>query len=314
MAHLNAQDQFALIFDMNYMKKFYNTLSSNFFPLIVIVINVLNIFYIVQNSTPVDRIDYVSLITESIVVTLPLFGIFISNKMLKEEPYVFAPLFIGLSLLTISTVTDALDELFNEPALENVIFEQLCEVLGLFLMLLSLSRWLKYSHNLNNKLYELAHTDELTGAANRRRFISALEAEISRSKRYSKSFSVISFDVDHFKTINDTYGHDMGDEVLKNIYQIINTQIRNTDLLARTGGEEFAILLINSDISEAKKIAEKCRLSLINSHPLMFGVVTASFGVVQFDINQSVATLLKKADSALYRAKENGRNCVEVVI
>lgn len=292
------------------MNKLNSIIRAYFFPIIVIAINVINTLYIVHNSTPVEHIDYVSLITEAFVAALPLYGIFISNKLLKEEPYVFIPLFSGLSLLSISTITDTLDELFDEPVIENIIFEQLCEVIGLFLIIFSLTRWLKFMHTLNSKLYELAHTDDLTDIANRRHFIATLDNEIARAKRYSNTLSIITIDIDHFKVINDTYGHDMGDKILQNVCKVFKTQVRQSDLLARTGGEEFAILLINTDIRKANIVAEHCRHALISDEHLKTFQITASFGVAQFSENQTIEDLLKKADTALYQAKTNGRNTV----
>lgn len=295
---------------MNDMNTLYSIFRTYFFPFIVITINVINALYIVHNSTSVAHIDYVSLITEALVASLPLYGIFISNRLLKEEPYVFIPLFIGFSLLSISTVTDALDELYDEPALENIIFEQFCEVIGLFLIIFSLNRWLKFVQKLNLKLYELAHTDDLTGIANRRRYISTLENEIARARRYLNTFSIITIDIDHFKAINDSYGHDMGDKILQNVCKVLKMQIRLSDLLARTGGEEFAILLINTDSSKAKIVAENCRSSLMSNEFLKTYHITASFGVAEFSEKQTIEDILKKADAALYQAKTNGRNTV----
>jgi diguanylate cyclase (GGDEF)-like protein len=290
----------------------WHFLRTHAFPLAIVTTNALYALIIVLSCSPVDTIDYPSLITEGLVAMLPMIGMFMSVRLQKEESIVFHPLMIGLALLTISTSTDMIDELYNEPAFANTLFEGVFQVVGFSLVLLSLHRWLKHSHSLNTRLHELAYTDSLTGIANRRHFISSLEAEIARAKRHSGTLSVIAFDIDHFKQVNDIYGHDIGDLTLKHISQQINTQVRNTDLLARIGGEEFMILAPHCDLSNAMLLAEKCRLTLAsNAHP-QTGKMTASFGVTEFNGTESADEILRKADRALYKAKAAGRNRVEI--
>lgn len=281
------------------------------FPLAIVTTNAVYAWIIVLSCSPVDAVDYPSLITEGLVAMLPMIGMFMSVRLQKEENVVFHPLMIGLALLTISTSTDMIDELYNEPAFANTLFEGVFQVLGFSLVLLSLHRWLKHSHLLNTRLHELAHTDSLTGIANRRHFISSLEAEIARAKRHSSSLSVIAFDIDHFKQVNDIYGHDVGDQTLQNISQLINTQVRSTDLLARIGGEEFMILAPYCDLNNAMLLAEKCRLTLESNVIPKIGKMSASFGVTEFNGTESADEILKKADRALYKAKGAGRNRVE---
>jgi diguanylate cyclase (GGDEF)-like protein len=283
------------------------------FPLAIVTTNAAYAWIIVLSCTPVDTVDYPSLVTEGLVAMLPMVGMFMSVGLQKEDSAVFHPLMTGLALLTISTSTDMIDELYNEPAFANILFEGIFQVLGFSLVLLSLHRWIKHSHSLHARLHELAHTDSLTGIANRRHFISSTEAEIARTSRHSSPLSLIAFDIDHFKQINDIYGHDTGDQVLQNICQLINPQIRSTDLLARIGGEEFMILAPHSDINEARILAEKCRLTLESNAISKIGRMTASFGVTEFNGSETVDEFLKKADRALYKAKTAGRNRVETV-
>ncbi len=160
-----------------------------------------------------------------------------------------------------------------------------------------------------------AHTDRLTQIYNKGYLLEALEAEFKRARALHTDFSVIFFDLDHFKKINDTYGHDAGDLVLKEISQLIRTShVRPKDLFARYGGEEFVILLYNTPGKAAQDIAERIRIG-IETHPFIYEnkrlPVTASLGVAEIQAGiEAAQTLLKKADQALYEAKNGGRNQV----
>ena len=164
-----------------------------------------------------------------------------------------------------------------------------------------------------HKLNELAHTDELTQLNNRRQFVHIAERRVLDSR--NQSCSLLLFDVDNFKRINDQYGHDIGDLVLKHIAEISRQQMRTDDILARFGGEEFIALLTHTHLDHACQIAERLRqkiaaqtLVVNNEQSIQF---TVSIGVAEFHPNQSnLNGLIKAADIALYYAKKNGRNQV----
>lgn len=162
---------------------------------------------------------------------------------------------------------------------------------------------------------QAARVDTLTGVATRRAFTEYAEAEVQRALRYALPLSLIIIDLDHFKTINDTYGHVAGDSVLVNFAQTVAQEIREVDLIARLGGEEFVVLLPNTDIIEAMAVAERMRLALANGSLQLQGrrvMYTASFGVAEFVPTElSLISFLARADAALYRAKRQGRNRVE---
>lgn len=160
------------------------------------------------------------------------------------------------------------------------------------------------------RLERIAATDRLTGAANRASFEERLLAEQQRADR--APFSVLLFDVDGFKRINDTWGHARGDAVLKALVARARATLRSTDMLARWGGEEFAVLLPQTEAAEARMVAEKIRHAVAHEAFERVGEVTASFGVAMALGGESGANLLARADEALYRAKRNGRNRVEV--
>lgn len=164
---------------------------------------------------------------------------------------------------------------------------------------------------LNVVLENQATTDALTGVCNRRKFLESLQEKIQEAKRYSIPLALIFFDMDHFKSVNDTYGHEAGDNVLRELSSLVSGMIRQTDVFARFGGEEFVILVHNNDVRKGCELAEKIRTG-VESHSFpMMGVVTCSFGVAHFSPDDTAETFIKRADDAMYRAKQAGRNRVE---
>ncbi len=152
--------------------------------------------------------------------------------------------------------------------------------------------------------------DPLTGIFNRRFFQERGLEEVQRSQRSNQPLSIIMFDIDHFKDINDTFGHPVGDLVLKDIAQITQNTIRNTDLFFRVGGEEFVVLTLDTPLYGARKTAEKILERLRqNVHPIV-GNYTASFGVCEKLSDETMNSLYERVDAGLYRAKHNGRNQV----
>ena len=172
------------------------------------------------------------------------------------------------------------------------------------------TRDISKSKKMEERLLTLSTTDSLTTAFNRRYLLHVIDSEISRAARYNAVFSLIMLDIDHFKNVNDTYGHDAGDEVLIVIVQTMQTKIRKNDVLARWGGEEFIILLSGTGLDNAKIFAEKL-LSEVRS--LVFeksGKITASFGVTEHRLNETADSVLKRVDELVYIAKSEGRDCV----
>jgi diguanylate cyclase (GGDEF)-like protein len=159
--------------------------------------------------------------------------------------------------------------------------------------------------------------DSLTGIYNRRFMENKLREEFMRSKRYSGEFSIIMIDIDHFKTINDTYGHQCGDFILKSLSSRISSLIRNVDYLARYGGEEFCCMLPETPLKSAVLVAERFRMSIMDLDNVFDGrsiKITISLGVAGMDESiTSPEEMVQRADGALYRAKRNGRNLVEVM-
>jgi len=141
-------------------------------------------------------------------------------------------------------------------------------------------------------------------------FMQKLEEEIERAKRNGSKFSLVMLDIDRFKNINDRFGHNAGDLVLKSITEIIKNRIRKTDTLARWGGEEFVILLPDTPVGNAARLAEELRESVSRMDIPGVGGVTASFGVAGYCPGDTIDALTQRADDLMYEAKAAGRNCV----
>ncbi|MCB1189088.1 MAG: diguanylate cyclase [Leptospiraceae bacterium] len=169
-------------------------------------------------------------------------------------------------------------------------------------------------HEETMKMEQLATTDSLTGIMNRRFFLQAIDKEIERTQRYGNRFSLIILDIDHFKKVNDTYGHSAGDEVIVSITQIVNKNLRKVDIFARYGGEEFIICLPETDYPNAMNVAERIRQNIEDNFiPYDDKKIscTVSIGVTNFHENgDTYDKIFQRADAALYLAKNQGRNQV----
>lgn len=163
---------------------------------------------------------------------------------------------------------------------------------------------------LNKRLQHLATTDSLTKLANRRAFEARLDTYLGLLERDKIEFSLLSLDLDHFKDINDQYGHDTGDKVLVAIGSLLASMFRTADLAARTGGEEFAVILSAAGLEAAREIAERLRAAIEKLEFAGF-TVTASIGVTTAHREDAREDLLRRADKALYMAKRSSRNCVK---
>lgn len=160
------------------------------------------------------------------------------------------------------------------------------------------------------RLNELATLDVLTGVANRFQFDKVLDYSITLSQRNGRALSIMLIDIDHFKAVNDTYGHLVGDEVLKKLAKILTDGIRKSDLIARWGGEEFVVLLPDSELISSVKLAESLRIKVAESDFTPVEKMTCSIGIVQWNEGDTPDQLLKRVDEKLYVAKESGRNRV----
>lgn len=162
-----------------------------------------------------------------------------------------------------------------------------------------------------NRLEYSVNHDFLTGVYNRSFCYEYLLKEINKSQRLGDTFSLVMLDIDHFKRVNDQYGHDVGDLILQELSQVISVNIRKSDIFARIGGEEFALILPNNSLDNALTFAEKLRETIARNIFSKVGHLTISLGVTELKNDDTIDTIYKRADLALYKAKQNGRNKVE---
>lgn len=167
---------------------------------------------------------------------------------------------------------------------------------------------------MNNELRELATHDSMTGLLNHSASLNALKSMQTSALRYGRGFAVVMIDIDHFKSVNDQYGHPAGDLVIKSIATTLQASLRQSDVCGRYGGEEFILILPQSDARHASQLAERIRLAIqrLNIEEVHYSEITASFGIALFDPANPEENLIAWADQALYEAKENGRNRVVV--
>jgi len=164
----------------------------------------------------------------------------------------------------------------------------------------------------NSKFEKMAFTDQLTGLYNRYKFTEIFVSEYKTMTQRDNSMSLIMIDIDFFKKINDTYGHNMGDAVLLQLSNILLRYLRNVDVISRWGGEEFLILLPTATIENAYKLGEKIRIAIQDFDMDESLKITVSIGITEVKIGDDIKDSVKRADTALYEAKDSGRNCVKI--
>ena len=178
----------------------------------------------------------------------------------------------------------------------------------------ALQQQMAHRKHLERELQELATTDSLTGVSNRRHFMERAHDELIKAHRYNRTFALFMLDVDHFKQINDSYSHEVGDKVLVSLAKTCKRFLRSTDIFGRIGGEEFAAVLLEADLNAALDVADRLREELAQTMVMVDGVTikfTVSIGVAVLGHNMATLdALIRAADRALYAAKNNGRNCV----
>jgi diguanylate cyclase (GGDEF)-like protein len=219
-----------------------------------------------------------------------------SLVLLKRSEEIYASRVVGIAITLLATIL----ALVYLLARERQIFDHV-----------QMDKRLELQEIASDLRYQ-ASTDALTGLNNRARFNEVLSLEMSRSQRHGTPLSLVLYDIDHFKRINDTHGHLVGDKVLIALSRCVASHVRNEDVLARWGGEEFVLLLPETTAQMAGEVAEKLREAIREVVHDEVGIVTCSFGVTQLADEDSVKMLIARADEVLYLAKRNGRNRVEL--
>lgn len=219
---------------------------------------------------------------------------FLSIENFKNEPVAY--------LISISQITEYLDltkEFKREIFLDTFLALTIISI-GLIVTIYQ------------SKLKHTSEVDHLTQLYNRHKFYELAEKEIIHSRRYDDELSIVMLDIDHFKNINDTYGHEWGDKVLKELTKLVAVNIRKEDIFSRWGGEEFVLLLPHTNLEKAYEFSEKIRCIIQEADTKALKGVSVSIGVACVDVSKNIDYAINLADSAMYLAKENGRNQVEI--
>ncbi|HOV62991.1 MAG TPA: GGDEF domain-containing protein [Spirochaetia bacterium] len=198
-------------------------------------------------------------------------------------------------------------QLLSQQKLENFYMALLFFLVNVVILICGV--WFG-SRYMQKKLEALASTDSLTGILNRRAFQIVFDAELERCNRYGKVLSFIIIDIDHFKSVNDSFGHKAGDRVLKAVTDTVSTSLRKTDKLFRVGGEEFGIICPETNLENAVLLAERCRQVVEKKVQIEDRQITISLGVGEYRQSESGDAFYKRVDAAMYKAKEMGRNTV----
>ncbi|AGX87882.1 diguanylate cyclase [Candidatus Symbiobacter mobilis] len=239
-----------------------------------------------------------------------------SNKLRigvrKEEPLLRSILDKGVQTITPQDREAIANRHVSVQVYSNFDTTLLWQVGAVALVVIALVLyWNRKLQAINREFERLSITDRLTGLYNRLRLDTVLEAEVQRSSRFGQPFSVILLDIDHFKAVNDEYGHHTGDDVLIEVARILQTHTRETDVVGRWGGEEFLVVCPHTHREGARTLAENLRSKMQERDIPTVGHKTASFGVAAYEAKDHAKDVVARADTALYEAKRNGRNRVE---
>ena len=275
-----------------YKKRFYNLVMQALalFPVFSISCHV----YIASKLS-----NYAPFLTEGY---LGVFWIFVVSGMTFR--YALASASMSSIILLVSGFY-----IMSDPDIYTMhVFWIFCSFSFGFLGALIFDRSRKAIFMSQQELHHLAVTDELTGAFNRNHLNSVLSQEMARDLRYDKTFGLLIIDIDHFKNINDTFGHAVGDKVLQKVVQVLSKFIRSNDTLVRWGGEEFVVIAIEVDEKTLNHLCEKLRNKIEDGSYGSVDKVTVSIGATLFRKDDTQDALLSRADKALYEAKGKGRN------
>lgn len=282
---------------------------------VVIILSVIILAVISHlNFTSFENIRYFNLITESFMAIVASY-FFIKTDLVRQKSYYWI-VTIGFYLFFIALVVDSLDQLYYHPPLYTAIMEKSLKVIGYGIVFFGVKLWFDEFSQLNLKLKKLASEDNLTSLFNRRGVQNELDKFHKRSKKENQTYSLIIIDLDDFKLVNDTFGHLIGDEILKRIGHFFRSLANANQKVGRWGGEEFAMIIYGKDDIEAAEICNELRLqveAMDMSDILGDHKVTMSFGVSELKGDKNYLETLKRADKALYVSKKSGKNCVTIL-
>lgn len=270
--------------------------------------------YLTRQSESVKLIITI-IVTIAVGIIDYLTGIELSVHLLYILPVFISTWFLstgaGVAFSVVCTVIWALsDNIFSRSYNSPLIpYWNFCMCLGFLLVTSALLGLLKTSLEQER---QVARTDFLTGAVSRRHFLELAEAEINRARRYTHPFTAVYIDIDNFKAVNDTFGHDIGDELLIHVVSLIKDQIRTSDIIARLGGDEFMIFFPETGAETAMSAIDKVRKVLLQAMTKNNWPVTFSFGMVTFTTPPwSVDHMIKLTDDLMYEGKKTGKDTIK---
>lgn len=301
-------------------RKFLGLNENRWFSIAILIVQTLSLLYFIYADNSLNgRIVFTSacLAAVSGYAAASFYKMSRNNLVYRFVAIIYALFSVVLMVRLFYTYFYAHLQQFYTPDWAQSLFHLVLLVFTViwtfFYMILSNERLRNDLQSAQRELEKIAATDFLTGINNNRRFYEIGENEIQRAKRFLYPMSLIMFDLDFFKRINDTYGHAAGDVVLFKVIEACRKKLRTIDVFGRLGGEEFAILLPHTDLKGGKTAAEHLRAAIeeteIKVTPEKTITVTASFGITQLNISDTkIQTILNRADTALYEAKRAGRN------
>ena len=262
--------------------------------------------FIFTSGKIVAEVDFIDIFFEGSSAFLALF-MFCVVCFIRIPPYIRWTLLSGLFFDQIGRTTDSLDEIVYFDTSHWSALGDGVTLLGEFLVVIAATAWLL-------RAYKLSVTDELTQLFNRHYLESIFEKNVyyGRNLRQKSGIALIMLDVDNFKRINDCFGHGVGDDVLREMANILRQKTRRTDVVARQGGEEFEILLVQTDLDEAVFIAERVRKAFEDFASPELPSFTASIGVAEYITGEDMKSIRRRADTAVYQAKREGKNRVVI--
>lgn len=282
----------------------------NFKVYILLLISIVSTFLYQFTLPIVDEIDYISLLSEGIISLSVFITIVILLKITGIKNLINNYIIIGFYFILVGMFNDTLDEVFYHSNSYTAIFEDSTLLIGFISLLIGINNFYKEFLKINEELKQKATVDSLTKVFNRAKIDEYLPFELDRFKRYQHSFGLILLDIDFFKSVNDNFGHLVGDEALVNFASLIKNSIRNTDTICRWGGEEFLVVCPKTSEDDIIRIAENLRKKIENTKILEQTTITASIGTTICMSNDSIDSLINRVDEAMYEAKQTGRNKV----
>ncbi|MBL4583320.1 MAG: GGDEF domain-containing protein [Pseudomonadales bacterium] len=289
-------------------------------PLLCLVLMVLGMSYAINTD---QSYQFRARVATTMNVSMFAIAAWSAFKGRTPSEYQFGVFFTGISFTVMALVcltrlmTLPEEGVHYEGLLGNDVFQLIyLASFSVTVLLVSVGFNIMGHEKLVENYQALASRDELTGLYNRRRFIELAEQEVRRSERYERNVALLLIDIDSFKSINDTYGHQAGDAVIEDIADVMRGNFREADLYGRYGGEEFIALLPETSIGEAEFVAERMRRIIHQRWVRHEGNeinYSASFGIVQRHPKMELQQMVAQADKALYRAKDNGKNRVEII-